>query len=260
MSSREDVIEVPIEIQTSDLEELQRLIQQLQEAKTTVDQTKSARRKIPSGGIGAPIQRTEESPISIFRAGETEDVLPLKSRDTTSRQAFQRQSEFSKLREQMTNVQKGQASFDDKLNSVINNVFGVNIATGGLKQAPQVFSSAGKIISGGGVGMLTGIVSKLVPHLAVALVAYGFLETIYNELFKAGGIFDIRFKRNFKKESNILMSLEEKADIRAGRRMVRVTTRAGIRGLTNQQLSTYDLMHHGVAPYDLNGAAARGIL
>ena len=60
MSARDDIIEVPIEIKTSDLDELHRLIEELQEAKGIVDNASSTKRKMPSSGGGAPIQNADE--------------------------------------------------------------------------------------------------------------------------------------------------------------------------------------------------------
>jgi hypothetical protein len=122
-------------------------------------------------------------------------------------------------------------------------------------------TATGAMQGGSAGGMITGLVSKLVWPMSVALMAIGFANTILDQLFRAGGLWDRRFKRDFKRESNILTSLEEKAEIRAGRRVIRVTTIAGLRGITNQQFSNLDMLKQGIAPYDLNGAAvARNLI
>ncbi len=251
-----DALRIPIEIKTDDLQELNSLIQDITDAQSAV------RELTPRRGKGDSSSRSAVSPSSndgfgIFSSSREGEVLPSKGRDKSSRQAFQRESEFEKLKERVEIAHAGQKSLDAKLNSIMSGVFGVNIATGGIQSAGPIFSSAGKIVSGGGAaGMIAGLAAKLVAPIGAALLAVGFIETIISELFKPGGPFDIRFKRNFQKESNILTSLEQKMEIRAGRRIIRTTTISSLRGSTRQQFSTLDMLKHGIAPYDLNGAAA----
>lgn len=262
MNDDNSALRIPIEINTSDLQELQSLIQDITEAESSIRELKPLKGKSKGGASRSAISGGTDDSFGIFAEFGESQAVPSKTRDKTSKQAFQRESEFSKLQEQVMNAQNSQKSLDAKLNSIMSGVFGVNIATGGIQSAGPIFSSAGKMISGGGpASLISGLVTKLVAPIGAALLAVGFVETIISELFKPGGMFDVRFKRNFKKESNILTSLEEKMEIRAGRRIIRTTTISGIRGATQQQFSTLDQLKHGIAPYDLNGsAAARNII
>lgn len=276
MSSREDIIEVPIEIRISDLAELNKLIQQLEEAKGKVDTARTSRRTMPSGGSGAPVQRSGESPVGIFRESEG-DVLPIKPRDVSSRQAHTRERVFDDMNKRLDSLETVSAEAGSVILQLAANVGinvpflaqgmrGVTIGKNFAKSIPpkSPITPPNMQARGGVVGGLIKL-GKAIPFVGGAIFAmegmYEIIKTMIDAQFAAGGQFDIRFKRNFKKESNILTSLQEKKEIRSGRRVIRVSTRAGLRGASQQQFSNLDLLKHGIAPYDMLGAAdSRGII
>lgn len=248
MSSREDVIEVPIEIQTSDLEELQRLIQQLQEAKSTADQIKSTRRKMPSGGSGAPIQRGEEEPMGIFRPSDELEVLPTKPRDTKSKQALQRGDSFKDLQDKVKDLE----TVNSDLSSVLmqlGGVLGFNIPYlgAGLKgvRVGKKFTtvlgnktpSVGKALPAGGTGKFSKLFAAI-PYVGSAIMLADFLindlpDIIMENLYGVGKPFDRRFRRVLEKEFASMLSMELKAQIAQGYRSVITTSYTGARGATN---------------------------
>lgn len=107
MSARDDIIEVPIEIKTSDLDELHRLLEELQEAKGIIENTKTTKRRMPSSSGssgGAPIQNEveERETLGIYNARDTEMLaLPTKGRDKKSKQAIETGNAFKDLRQEV---------------------------------------------------------------------------------------------------------------------------------------------------------------
>ena len=275
-----DVLRIPIEIKTDDLDEIQSLINDLDNAENDINVLRPKKGKSTDTTSRSPFERTDDDTGGIF-GGQMQEAMPNKGRDKTSNQAFTRENEFNKMRDKVDNVEASQATLEGTLSGMMSSLFGVDMITRGVgsKAAaastsaaigamPKGFAAAGGamgtakgIMTGGMGGMVTGLVSKLVWPMSVALMAIGFANSVMEQLFRPGGMWDRRFKRDFAKESNILTSLEEKSEIRAGRRVIRVTTIAGLRGITNQQFSNLDMLKHGIAPYDLNGvAAARNLI
>jgi hypothetical protein len=273
-----DVLRIPIEIKTDDLDEIQSLINDLDDAENDINVLRPKKGKSTDTTSRSPFERSDDSTGGIF-GGQMQEAMPNRGRDKTSNQAFTRENEFQKMRDKVDNVEASQATLEGTLSGMMSSLFGVDLITRGagsgavpppstIGAMPMGMSApitsmgtAQNLISGGAGGMITGLVSKLVWPISVALMGIGFVHTVLNELFKAGGLWDRRFKRDFKRESNILTSLEEKAEIRAGRRTIRVTTISGLRGITNQQFSNLDMLKYGTAPYDLNGvASSRGVI
>jgi hypothetical protein len=267
-----DVLRIPIEIKTDDLDEIQSLINDLDNAENDINVLRPKKGKSTDTTSRSPFERTDDETGGIF-GGQMQEAMPNRGRDKTSNQAFTRENEFQKMRDKVDNVEASQATLEGTLSGMMSSLFGIDIISRGvgskasasvaIGSMPKGFAAAGGamgtakgIMTGGMGGMVTGLVSKLVWPLSIALMAIGFVNSVIDELFKAGGIWDRRFKRDFKRESNIMTSLEEKAEIRAGRRVIRVTTISGLRGITNQQFSNLDLLKHNIAPYDLNGVAA----
>jgi len=261
-----DVLRIPIEIKTDDLDEIKSLINDLDSAENDINVLRPKKGKSTDTTSRSPFERDDDQSGGIF-GGQMQQASPSKGRDKTSNQAVTRDNEFQKMQEQMQGVESSQASMEQTLGGMMSGLFGVDMVARGITPkmaatgAMGTMGAAKGIMAGGAAGMVTGLVSKLVWPLSIALMGIGFATSILDELFKAGGLWDRRFKRDFKKESNILTSLELKKEIRAGRRVVRVTTIAGIRGITNQQFSNLDMLKYGTAPYDLNGvAASRGVI
>ena len=261
-----DVLRIPIEIKTDDLDEIQSLINDLDSAENDINVLRPKKGKSTDTTSRSPFERDDDQSGGIF-GGQMQQAVPNNGRDKTSNQAVTQENQFNQMQEKMQQMTSSQQTMEGQLSGMMSGLFGVDMISSGINkaalgnQAGAAVGTAKGIMTGGAAGMVTGLVSKLVWPISVALMAMGFVTTILDELFKAGGLWDRRFKRDFKRESNIMTSLEDKAEIRAGRRVVRVTTIAGIRGITNQQFSNLDQLHHGIAPYDLNGvAAARGVI
>ena len=68
-----------------------------------------------------------------------------------------------------------------------------------------------------------------------------------------------RFRRDSKKESANLSSLQEKAEFTQGERIIRVTTIGGQRGTQSQQRSNLDYIRNGVDVFDIHGVLNKGI-
>jgi len=260
-----DVLRIPIEIKTDDLDEIQSLINDLDDAENDINVLRPKKGKSTDTTSRSPFERSDDSTGGIF-GGQMQEAMPNRGRDKTSNQAFTRENEFQKMRDKVDNVEASQATLEGTMGNIMSGVFGADIigrGPSGMTSAGTnaIGTATGAMQGGSAGGMITGLVSKLVWPLSVALMGIGFANTILDQLFRAGGLWDRRFKRDFKRESNILTSLEEKAEIRAGRRVIRVTTIAGLRGITNQQFSNLDMLKQGIAPYDLNGAAvARNLI
>lgn len=258
-----DALRIPIEIKTEDIQELQGLLQEINEAESTVRELKPLRGKSKSGISRSAIGGGNNDSFGIFAANMSQEAVPAKTRDKTSRQAFQRENQFEKLQEQVGNLQNSQIGLDSTLNSLMNGVFGISIGGQGLTTSQKIKSGIGgtakisSVLSGG--NLLVGLAAKLALPIGAALIAVGFVENVIKELTRPGGVFDTRFKRDYAKESTRLSSLQEKAEISAGRRVLRVSTTASLRGESSQVRSNYDIIKKGVRIYDLNGQMAKGI-
>lgn len=258
-----DALRIPIEIKTEDMQELQGLLQDISEAKSSVRELKPLKGKGGGSSRSATGGSSSES-FGIFAGFREENAVPSKTRDTKSKQAFSRESEFSKLQEQVSRVQSSNAGLEASLNNMMNGVFGISIAGQGASASAKIKSavsggvSAGSSLMSGG-NLLTGLASRLAWPIASALIAIGFAQQLIGEWTKPGGIMDRRFKRDLSKESTRLSSLQEKAEITAGRRVIRVTTTSGLRGDSSQVRSSYDVIKKGIRIYDLNGQMAKGI-
>ena len=246
MSSREDIIEVPIEIRISDLAELNKLIQQLEEAKGKVDTARTSRRTMPSGGSGAPIQRDDDSVLSIFGGGNVDrDVLPLKTRDTKSKQAVTRGDSFQDLQKKVESLQQTNNSLIPFITQV-GSTFGFTLppfVSAGINLARNVKSTAtskAPIIMptttfGGKFAKLGINLGKTIPFIGAGFVLYDFLinelPSIINEqLYGAGKRMDRRFKRVLENEVASGTDRETKAQIAQGYRSVITTSFDGARG------------------------------
>jgi len=261
-----DVLRIPIEIKTDDLEEIQSLINDLDTAENDINVLRPKKGKSTDTTSRSPFEREDEQSGGIF-GGQMQEAMPNKGRDKTSNQAHTRDNAFQQMQEKLNNVESSQATIEQTLGGMMSGLFGVDMVSRGLTPKMAATGAMGSmgavkgVMAGGAAGIVTGLVAKLVWPISIALMGIGFVTTVLDELFKAGGLWDRRFKRDFKRESNIMTSLEDKKEIRAGRRVVRVTTIAGLRGITNQQFSNLDMLKYGTAPYDLNGvAAARGVI
>ena len=118
MSERkgDDAVRVPIEIKTEDLDELQRLIQELTEA----EEAARTARALPSKGAAGPQTfggqarrsgreaEAREGAGGIFGGGGGMQATPQTFRDRSGRQAMQRENQFSALQDQVKQMQEEQ--------------------------------------------------------------------------------------------------------------------------------------------------------
>ncbi len=81
-----------------------------------------------------------------------------------------------------------------------------------------------------------GINGKVIPA-----TTFGFLKTLVDFLIKPGGPFDRRFRRIIRREISSATEREEKAAIRQGIKILRITPYATFRGeSTTIQASNYN--------------------
>jgi len=252
MSAREDVIEIPIEIKTTDLEELQRLVQQLTEAKNEVEEAKRKIRagrktKTPTGGVGAPFS-SEEEPISIFREGRDDaETLPTKFKDVSSKQPVQRETSFQELANRMREMESHHAEVVSVM-AQIASAAGINLPVmanmvRAIKGGKSVIKGGGKLAAGvspvnAAQGAKLGLVARLTAAAGPigAMVAGGvtIIQTIdwyiNNVLLVAGGPWDKRFRRVIKEEIAAETSRSEKSAINQGFKTIIATSIPRLRG------------------------------
>jgi|TARA_R110000824_G_scaffold10800_1_gene47273 hypothetical protein len=254
MSARDDIIEVPIEIKTSDLDELHRLLEELQEAKGVIDNAKSTKRRMPSssGSGGAPIQNDveERETLGIYNERDTEMLaLPTKGRDKKSKQAIETGNSFKDLRQEVKDIQQTQDNFIPFITQV-GSQLGFSLpflAQGGMRLGKGIQSArlqanlqtpikSAQTTSGlARAGITFG---KAIPYIGVAFMLGDFLvnqlpEIISENLYGVGKRLDRRFKRVLENEYTAGVSRQEKTQIAQGYRSVITTSYVAARGATN---------------------------
>ena len=75
-----------------------------------------------------------------------------------------------------------------------------------------------------------GFVSRFIPHIAIALIAYGFVEMLISKMTGPGGPMDIRYKLRVEKLASPTQDTETLAQIRAGRTDIRAVSTNTLRG------------------------------
>jgi len=219
MSSAEtDRIEIPIEISTKDKQELEKIKREIEEIekKTKKIKDESSRQATPTlegetrGGI---FGGKEASKTSGFR-------------DKASAAPIQRENEFKKLKDSLKVTQQAQG----QQTAMLNNIFGGKFVGGGAQSKLSSISGIATQASGGGTGLITGFLGRMLPFMVPALIAFGLVDTIAKELFRDGGLFDRRFRRNIQDEIASATERTLKALIRQGIRVIRVTPFRGFRG------------------------------
>lgn len=203
-----DVLRIPIEIKTEESKEIKEIIDKLSKQKTLPkgnkkDSTSRAAFTNPAddrGGIFAQSQ------------GGTAFI-----RDKKSKTPYQRENEFSKLREQVAGMETRQMSMMSKVG-------------GGVSKGAGLFST---IAGGGAMNMVKGLASKAFLPLAILTTISTIATGIIKQLQADGGPWDIRFKRNIAKEVASTFSRQEKANIAAGVTKIRMTSFAGFRGVAS---------------------------
>jgi len=260
----DNVVRRTIEISSKDDKQIRELLQEIAEARSAVreiDASKPRRTKTPETG-SAPI-RTEafESRGGIF-GGETGKEE--KFRDRSSRAAVQKENQFTKMRDQVQEMQQEQGNM---MNSLINLGFtgGVGAGfSGNAQQKIQAGSAAVKSTArggflggmagiGSGIGGLKGMMAMGGIYGMIALAAIEVGQSVIQMMVAPGGLLDVRFKRDISKEEVKMFDLREKEEISQGRRIIRVTTSSGLRGVSDQVRSNLDYYKQGKRIFDLDG-------
>ena len=218
-------LRVPIEIKTEDIQELRDIIQELKEAEQTARSAVPTTKAKAARGESRGAVRADPFEVrgGIF-GGETGKVPAL--REKTSRQAFQRESEFSKLRDQVSKIGETQQQSLSAFDAILGGAF----LTGGLGGAGK---TAAGVVGGGAAGVMgsmKGLMVRLIPILIPAMLAFGLIQTIQNELLRPGGIFDRRLRINVEDQFFELSDRKEIAQLREGVRELRVTAVSSQRG------------------------------
>lgn len=248
--SNDDALRIPIEIRTEDEKEIRKLINDLSDAENDIRGIK------PKSGKGTgdtttrqPFQLPEIAGEGIFSGGLTENTPLARSKDKTSKQAIQRQSEFSKLKDRVDSVEEASSNTGAIVGGIgeILGITGLSAKISGVKGAGGKFAatgavanlgkagvSAGASIASGGVsgimGRVTSFAGKAFLPAAAAIAMFEIANLIIQEMFKPGGMLDRRFKRVIRGEIAQATDLETKAEIAQGIKVIRFETQPGIRG------------------------------
>lgn len=250
MSVNDDKLRIPIEIKTDDLKELQQLIQDISEAESDVRSLKPR-----SGRSGDTTSRSAFAGTSIDERGgifggiREGEALPQKTRDKTSKQAFQREREFDKMQDRINTLEQssnetintiaqvantlGMAGLAAPLLNIKNRGFTGKVSSGLVAGKSAIPSMGTKSFSFGGA---TGIIGRAGGAGAMAAIgvtiAIDIFTSIMDELKKSGGPLDMRFKRMIADEISSATERREKAEIAQGIRLIRISAHSGFRGVT----------------------------
>ena len=259
----EKAVRVPIEIKTEDMQELQALIQELLEAQSAEREIKGSKKaRVPETGEAPLRTQAFETRGGIF-GGETGKEE--KFRDKDSKAAFQRQKWAEGIEKQVEGMEESQGNM---MNSLMNLGFiggvGATSMSGTTSQKAAVAVNATKTtaktgglgligLAGGGLGGIKGLMAKggIYGMIAVAVLEVG--QQILQMMLAPGGLWDRRFKRDVSNEQVKFSDLRVKEEISQGRRIVRVTTSSGLRGVTDQVRSNLDWYANGKRIFDLDG-------
>ncbi len=260
-----DALRIPIEIKTDDLAEIQDLINELSKAESDIDVLKPRKGR----GTGDETSRSafvRQDPFDErggAMGGQSGEALPTQGRDKKSRSPFQRENEFSKMRDEVDNIQENQG---DMLGQLVNAGFIGNVA--GFKGRAKQFAATSAVplanmakggLTGGVMGAaglgggVKGFLGKAGILGMFAMVAFELVQTAIAFAYRPGGPLDRRFKRDMDKESVRMIDLGEKADINQGRRIVRVTSATSLRGTDSQVRSSLDVYKSGQRVFDMDG-------
>ena len=259
-SNSNDKVRAPIEIETSDIEQLNELIQDVKEAQSAARELEPMRgRKALTDERSAVRTEAFEDRGGIF-GGETGKEQ--KFRDKGSRAAIQKENQFNKMKE---DVQQIQATQYDMIGGLVNLGFlggmtgnmgagqmigkGMQQAQAGMKGGPMAMIGMG----GGIMGGVKGMMLKGGIYGMIALMVVEMVQSVIQTALSPGGFWDRRFKREIAFEEVKFTDLREKEEISQGRRIIRVTTNVGLRGVTDQVRSNLDLYSSGKRIFDLDG-------
>ena len=161
-----DALHIPIEIKTEDLEEIRELLNQLDNAQGDI-RSITPRRGRGTGDMSSRSACTSADEIGsgIF-GGMTGEALPSKGRDRTSKSPFQRENEFSKLRDRV-----------DQQEQRITGGQQVQQGLGIFNQAADYASTLTRFKTSDMAQMLGGIAGKTVVPIAIISTIAGLLDS-----------------------------------------------------------------------------------
>ena len=257
-------IRATLEVETADIKEIQDLVQELKEAQSAareIGATRQSRVRTPETGQ-APIRTEAFEDRGCIFGGETGKEE--KFRDKGSRAAIQKENQFSKMRDQVEELQETQGGM---MNSLINLGFTGGIGAGFAGNAQQKIKTGSAAVKstakggflggmagiGTGIGGLKGMMAMGGIYGMIALAAIEVGQSVIEMMIAPGGLWDRRFKRDIGKEEVKMFDLREKEEINQGRRIIRVTTSSGLRGTTDQVRSNLDYYKQGKRIFDLDG-------
>jgi len=234
----DDAVRVPIEIKTDDLEEIQQLIQQLTEAEEEIRKAKTEEKgalprkgRARDGESKAPLEAADIDERGGIFGGSMEEAMPQKYKDKTTKTPMQRESAWTDMQNKVAQNQaavKQQGNFMQNIQGTLGQV------SGGVGMAGLAGSA------GGMLGKLGKMASRAFIPLAIVTTIVEMGMMVIGEALKPGGPLDRRFKRDAKNEVGNTLSLEKKAEINQGFRVVRVSTQPLVRGEAGTTSSLQD--------------------
>jgi hypothetical protein len=213
----DDALRIPIEIKTEDSAEIQQMITELAEAESDIRSVTPRRGR----GTGDTSSRSAFTPSSEESGGifgsMGGEAMPIQGRDKKSKTPFQRENEFSKLKDQVQQQEQ-------KLGAAQKAQQGL----GGLAQGMDYARILGD--RSGIIGKLGSMAGRAVIPIAVAMQIIGMIHSVIQEALKPGGPLDRRFKRIIGDEIAATADLNFKEEINQGFKVIRISTQPGLRG------------------------------
>lgn len=239
-----DALRIGIEIKTEDLQELQSLIQEITEAQSSVRELTPLKGKSKGGSRSATAASSDEG-FGIFSSSREGEAMPSKGRDKSSKQAFQRESEFDKIQNRIQEIEQANNAQIQVLSTMANQIgMGGIVGSmlqskgGGLlnKKSGLIAGisplSSGKLSGLSGLGNIIGVAGGFGFAASIALQA---AQSVISWLQSPGNLLDARYKRIIKDELAGATEREARAEIRQGIRLLHVTPYGSFRGTGTSQ-------------------------
>jgi len=239
-SGNDDKLRIPIEIKTEDSKEIRELIEDIAEAEQDLREIRPRKGKgDPSVFRGAFQSSGADEGFGIFGQRRSDEALPQQLRDKQSKQAFERSNAFKDLQSQVQQVEQQQQDLLSAtagiaqnlgLTGLISSGAGIGNKAKGAAQDVTGLTGIAKNPTGKLGGAITSVGTKAFLPLFVATTVTESILQIVELLQQPGGILDRRFKRIINDEIAGATERQEKAEIRQGIRLIRISPYAGFRG------------------------------
>lgn len=233
-------LRIPIEIQTEDLKEIQQLIKDISEAESDIRELKPLRGKATDTTSRSATQSPAQEGFGIFSGRLDEEAIPSALRDKKSKQAFERQSAFKELQDKTKALEEQQADLVNVTTNIAQNFGLAGVLTAGSGVGNKAAGAAKDLSSVAGIarnpvknigGMITGLSTKVFLPLFVASTVAESVSQVLDLIQAPGGPLDVRFKRLIQNEIAAATEREERAAIRQGIRLIKITPYASFRGI-----------------------------